>query len=119
MNKKELSRQKRHKRIRLRIFGTKEKPRLLLKRSLNNFAVQMVDDTENSVLFALSTLNKEFKAKIPKAGNIKAAEAFGSFFAQKAREKGFLRLIFDRAGYLYHGRIKAFADAARKGGLEF
>jgi large subunit ribosomal protein L18 len=119
MNKKELSRQKRHKRIKLRMSGTGVKPRLVIKRSLNNISAQLIDDAEAKVLFALSTGNKEVKQKIPAAGNVKAAEAFGGIFSQKAKEKGFLKVVFDRAGYLYHGRVKAFAEAARKGGLEF
>lgn len=118
-DKKEISRLKRHRRIRLKICGTQEKPRLVIHRSLKNFDAQLIDDTKNEVLFSLSTVNKEMRKKFPCAGNIKAAEFFGEFFAQKVKEKGFSRIIFDRAGYLYHGRIKAFADALRKGGLQF
>jgi len=71
------------------------------------------------VLFSLSTKDKLTKHKFPKAGNIKSSELFGELFAQKAKEKGFTKIIFDRAGYLYHGRIKSFAEALRKGGMEF
>jgi large subunit ribosomal protein L18 len=99
--------------------GTQEKPRLVIQRSLKNISAQVVDDTAGRVLFSLSTLDKEVKEKFPCAGNLKAAEFFGEFFARKAKEKGFLKIIFDRAGYLYHGRVKAFAEALRKGGLEF
>jgi large subunit ribosomal protein L18 len=119
MNKKELTRLKRHKRIKMRMFGSSAKPRLVVKRSLNNLFAQVIDDSMKKTIFSMSTLDKEMKSKFPKAGNIKAAIAFGEFFAQKAKEKGYTRIIFDRAGYLYHGRIKAFADALRKGGLEF
>ncbi len=119
MNKKELSRTKRHRRIRLKMQGTKEKPRLVIRRSLNNLSAQAVDDTENKVLFSLSTANKEFKQKSPVSGNIKAAAVFGEVFSRSAKEKGISKIIFDRAGYLYHGRVKAFAEALRKGGMEF
>ena len=94
-------------------------PRLIVHRSLNNISAQIVDDTQGKILFSFSTMDKDIKQKLPSAGNIKAAEFFGQALAQKAKEKGISKIIFDRAGYLYHGRIKAFADALRKGGLEF
>ncbi|MCX5706205.1 MAG: 50S ribosomal protein L18 [Candidatus Omnitrophica bacterium] len=119
MNKKETARLKRHRRIRLKMEGTKEKPRLVVKRSINNLSAQIIDDTSNKTLFSLSTASKEFKLKAKNCGNIKAAGLFGEFYAQKAKEKGISKIIFDRAGYLYHGRIKTFADALRKGGMEF
>lgn len=119
MNKKERSRLKRHKRIKLKMWGTSMKPRLVVKRSLYNLTAQVIDDSANKTLFSLSTMDKDVKAKFPSGGNIKAAEFFGQLFAQKAKEKGVTKIIFDRAGYLYHGRVKAFADALRKGGLEF
>ncbi|MGD0335870.1 MAG: 50S ribosomal protein L18 [Candidatus Omnitrophota bacterium] len=118
-NKKELSRKKRHGRIKLRMFGSTAKPRLVIRRSLKNFYAQLIDDAEKKTIFSLSTLNKELKGKFPNHGNIKTAVTFGEVFAIKAKEKGFSKIIFDRAGYLYHGRVKAFADALRKGGLEF
>ncbi len=107
-NKKELLRIKRHCRIKLGMRGTSIRPRLIVHRSIKNLSAQIVDDTENKALFSLSTLNKEVKEKIPYAGNIKAAELFGQFFAQRVKAKGITKIIFDRAGYLYHGRIKAF-----------
>jgi large subunit ribosomal protein L18 len=119
MNKKELSRLKRHRRIRMKMQGTKDKPRLVIKRSLNNLSAQIIDDTENKVLFSFSTANKEFKQKTGNSGNIKTAGAFGEFFSKMAKEKGISKIIFDRAGYLYHGRIKTFAESLRKGGMEF
>jgi len=94
-------------------------PRLVVHRSLKHFSASVVDDTQNKTLFSLSTLDKAVKEKFPSAGNVKAAHFFGEYFAQKAKEKGISKIIFDRAGYLYHGRIKAFAEALRKGGLEF
>jgi large subunit ribosomal protein L18 len=119
MNKKKLSRLKRHRRIKLKMHGTEAKPRLVVKRSLNNLSAAVIDDTENKVLFSLSTYDKGVRDKFPQAGNIKSAESFGQLFAQKAKEKGINKIIFDRAGFLYHGRIKTFAEALRKGGLEF
>jgi len=118
-SQKELVRLKRHRRLVLRMHGTPEVPRLIIHRSLKNLQVQMVDDTAHKTLFSLSTLDKEMKQKFPCAGNIKAAELFGEIFARRAIEKGFQKIIFDRGGYLYHGRIKAFADSLRKGGLKF
>lgn len=118
-NKKELLRLKRHRRILMRMQGTKEKPRLVIRRSLKNISAQVVDDTQNKVIFALSTANKEIRQKLSSCGNVKAAEYFGTAFAAKAKEKGISKIIFDRAGYLYHGRVKIFAEALRKGGLEF
>ena len=119
MKKRDLLRIKRHNRIKMRMHGTPERPRLIIHRSLKNLSAQVIDDTKNKTLFSFSTLGKEIKQKFPSGGNIKAAEYFGQVFAQKAKEKGITRIIFDRAGYLYHGRIKVFADSLRKGGLEF
>lgn len=103
----------------MKMHGTNEKPRLIIKRSLNNLSAIVIDDAENKVVFSLSTANKEFKQKIKNSGNIKAAEIFGELFSAKAKEKGISKIIFDRAGYLYHGRVKTFAESLRKGGLEF
>lgn len=118
-DKKEQSRLKRHRRIKLRMQGTDKCPRLALHRSLKNLSAQVIDDTQNKTLFSLTTLDKEIKQKFLSSGNIKAAEFFGEVFARRAKEKGIAKIIFDRAGYLYHGRIKAFADGLRKGGLKF
>ena len=118
-NKKDLLRLKRRRRIRLRMYGASQKPRLLISRSLRNLSAQVIDDAQNKTLFSLSTLDKEIRNKFPSAGNIKAAEFFGEVFARQAKEKGINQIIFDRAGYLYHGRVKAFAEALRKGGIQF
>lgn len=118
-NKKEILRAKRHLRIKMRAYGTGERPRLVVHRSLKHFSAQIINDAENKIIFSLSSLSKEIRQKFPSSGNVKSAEHFGQFFAQKAKEKGISKIIFDRAGYLYHGRIKVFADALRKGGLEF
>ena len=119
MRKKEELRLKRHKRIKMKMLGAAGKPRLVVHRSLKNIAAQILDDTVSKVLFSLSTKDKALKSKFANAGNLKSAEAFGQIFAQQAKEKGYSKIIFDRAGYLYHGRIKLFAETLRKGGMEF
>jgi large subunit ribosomal protein L18 len=118
-SKKEQLRKKRQRSARRAMNGTADRPRLAVHRTLKNLGAQVVDDVANKTLFSLSTLDKEVKAKFPYAGNVKAAQFFGEVFARKAKEKGITAVVFDRAGYLYHGRIKAFADSARKGGLQF
>ena len=118
-NNKRILRSKRKRRIRLKIHGTKERPRLAVYRSLKNIHAQAIDDIDNKILLSLSTIDKEIKQKFPYAGNAKAAEFFGEIFARRAKEKGISKIVFDRAGYLYHGRIKAFTEALRKGGLQF
>ena len=119
MRKKEELRLKRHKRIKMKMSGTPEKPRLVVHRSLKNISAQVLDDTCAKVLFSLSTKDKTLKQKFPSAGNLKSSTLFGEVFAKTAKEKGISKVIFDRAGYLYHGRIKSFAEALRKGGMEF
>jgi len=119
MRKKEELRLKRHKRIRMKMSGWPEKPRLVVHRSLKNISAQVLDDTTGKVLFSLSTKDKALKQQFSSAGNLKSSVLFGEIFAKTAREKGIIKVIFDRAGYLYHGRIKSFAEALRKGGMEF
>jgi large subunit ribosomal protein L18 len=109
----------RHQGIRRHLAGTVERPRLCVHRSLKNFSASLIDDTSRKVLMGMTTLAKEVKAKIKSGGNIKGAEALGEAFAKVAMAKGYKKVAFDRGGYLYHGRVKAFADAARKAGLEF
>jgi large subunit ribosomal protein L18 len=111
--------QARHERVRKNVRGTSERPRLCVHRSLNNLIAQVVDDSKQKVLFGLSTQNKELRGKLTTGGNIAAASALGEVFAEKAKQAGVVKVSFDRGGYLYHGRVKAFAEAARKGGLEF
>jgi large subunit ribosomal protein L18 len=119
MRKKEELRLKRHKRIKMRMSGTPEKPRLVVHRSLKNISAQVLDDTTSKVLFSLSTKDKALKQQFRSAGNLKSSVLFGEIFAKTAKEKGISKVIFDRAGYLYHGRVKSFAEALRKGGMEF
>ncbi|NQS76112.1 MAG: 50S ribosomal protein L18 [Peptococcaceae bacterium] len=109
----------RHKRVRRKIAGTAERPRLNVFRSLKNIYAQIVDDTNMTTLVAASTLAPELKGKMSSCSNSAAATAVGELLAKKALEAGIKQVIFDRAGYVYHGRIKALAEAARAGGLEF
>ena len=118
-NIKEVKRIFRHQRIRKRVSGTAEQLRLCVHRSLKHMHAQIIDDVQRKVLFGLSTLDKDVRSKIKSGGNVSAAEILGEALARKAQEKGIKKVCFDRGGYLYHGRIKAFAEAARKGGLEF
>jgi large subunit ribosomal protein L18 len=117
--KKEPLRLKRHRRIRVHMQGSEQRPRLIVHRTLKNLSAQVIDDTNNKTLFSLTTFDKEVKDKFAYAGNVKAAGFFGEVFARRAKEKGITKIVFDRAGYLYQGRIRAFAEALRKGGLEF
>lgn len=119
MNIKEQKRIYRHKRIRKVINGTSERPRLCVHRSLRGLSAQVIDDTVGKIIFGKSTQSKELKGKIKNGGNIEAAKVFGKIFAAEAVKKGVKKVSFDRGGYLYHGRVKAFADAVREGGVEF
>ena len=113
------SRLRKHIRIRKKISGTKEMPRLCICRSLNNLNAQIIDDLDSKTLVSLSTLDKDFKKSNPSGGNVKSALALGEAIAKAAIAKGVTQVVFDRGGYLFHGRVKAFAEAARKAGLKF
>jgi len=120
MHKKNIKpRERRHLRSRKKIVGTKEKPRLSIYKSLKNLFVQFVDDEAHSTLLTVSTADKEFKEKAKYGGNVKAAVILGEMVVNKAKEKNIEKIVFDRGGCLYHGRIKALADVLRKGGLKF
>ena len=119
LSKKESARIKRHRRLRKKIIGTKERPRLSVHRSLANMQVQFIDDVNQKTLYTLSTSDPKIKEKIKYGGNRKAAERLGELVAEFAKSKGLERVVFDRGGYIYHGRIKAFADSAKKKGLIF
>lgn len=110
---------RRHKRIRKKVFGTAERPRLSVHRSLSHIYAQIIDDTRGNTLVAASTLDKDFVSEKGHRGNVNMAKKVGELIAKRAIEKGFKKVVFDRSGYLYHGRIKALADGARKAGLEF
>jgi large subunit ribosomal protein L18 len=108
-------RQRVHARVRRRVQGDGERPRLNVYRSLNHIYAQIIDDSRGETVASASTLAADLKT----GGNIAAAREVGKLVAERAREKGIKRVVFDRGGYLYHGRIKALADAAREAGLEF
>lgn len=112
-------RAKRHRRVRKKISGTAERPRLNLFRSINNIYAQIIDDNRGITLVAASTLSPELKEKHHFSCNKESAAAVGDLIAKKAVEAGIKQVVFDRAGYVYHGRVKSLADAARAGGLEF
>lgn len=111
----------RHKRIRKKIFGTASKPRLAFYRSLNAIYAQIIDDEKGQTLLSASTIDKDYVAKYGKRGgkSIEDAKKLGQFIAEKALAKGIKDVVFDRGGFLYHGKVKAFADAAREAGLNF
>lgn len=113
------ARAKRKKRIRGKISGTAQRPRLAIFRSANNIYAQMVDDTQQKTILVASTVDKELKGKLKNAANSEAAKAVGKLLAEKAKKKGIKEVIFDRSGYLYHGRVKALAEGAREAGLKF
>jgi large subunit ribosomal protein L18 len=106
-----------HKRIRLRVHGNEERPRLAVFRSLNHIYAQVIDDHKGQTLASASSGGK--KSGVAKGGNLAGAKEVGKLIAERAQAKGVKKVVFDRGGYLYHGRIKALADAARQAGLEF
>ena len=103
-------------RIRQKVRGTAARPRLAVFRSVANIYVQVIDDAEGRTLVSASTIEK---GKRTKGGNLAAAKSVGQMIAERAKEKGIQKVVFDRGGYIYHGRVKALADAARAAGLEF
>jgi large subunit ribosomal protein L18 len=110
---------RRHYRIRKKIFGTGKRPRLCMHKSHKSLYAQVIDDTQGKTLVAISTLNPEFLKENKKVANVKSAELLGDKIAKMSLEKGIKEVVFDRGGYLFHGSIKVFADAARKSGLKF
>ncbi|MBM7573076.1 50S ribosomal protein L18 [Aquibacillus albus] len=114
---KNVVRKKRHQRVRKNLFGTAERPRLNVYRSNKHIYAQLIDDVNNKTLASASTVDKGFD--LESTGNIEAAQKVGQLLAVRAQEDGHKTIVFDRGGYLYHGRIKALADAAREAGLEF
>lgn len=113
---KNKARQKRHLRVRNHISGTAERPRLNVFRSLNNIYAQVIDDDKGITLVSASSKDKDFDSY---GGNIEAAKAVGNAVAKRALEKGITDVVFDRGGYIYHGRVAALAEAAREAGLKF
>ena len=112
-------REKKHMRIRNRFSGTAERPRLAVFRSNNHMYAQIIDDTVGNTLVAASTLEKEIKAELKKTNDIEAAAYIGKVIAKRAIDKGITEVVFDRGGFLYHGKIEALAEAAREAGLVF
>lgn len=106
----------RHKRVRGKVSGTAERPRLNVYRSLSNIYAQLIDDVSGATICSASTVEKSF---VEYGGNSEAAKAVGQLIAQRAAEKGITECVFDRGGYVYHGRVAALADGAREGGLKF
>ncbi len=113
----EAARKARHARVRKKISGTSQCPRLCVYRSLKNIYAQIIDDSTGTTMVSVSTLDAEFKASY--GGNCSAAKAVGEAIAKKAAEKNIKEVVFDRGGYLYHGRVAELAAGAREGGLEF
>jgi large subunit ribosomal protein L18 len=112
-------RSRRKQRVRKKVHGTAERPRLTVYRSLRHIYVQVINDITGQTLAAASTLSKELRGKLKTTGNTEAAQAVGELVAHKAMGRGIKQVVFDRNGFLYHGRIKTLAEAARQKGLEF
>jgi large subunit ribosomal protein L18 len=112
-------REKTKARIRGRVSGTPERPRLTIYKSLKRIYVQAVDDTQGITLAAASSLEKDLRSSLKNGANIEAAKAVGASIAARLKEKGITAVVFDRNGYVYHGRVKALADSAREAGLQF
>lgn len=114
---KNVTRKRRHARVRKQVSGTAERPRLNVYRSNKNIYAQLIDDTNGTTIVSASTVDKGFD--LDSTGNVEAAKKVGETIAQRAKEKGITAVVFDRGGYLYHGRVKALAEGAREAGLEF
>ncbi|BDU70629.1 50S ribosomal protein L18 [Geothrix oryzae] len=114
-----IRRDKTKARIRGRVSGTPERPRLTIYKSLKRIYVQAVDDTQGITLAAASSLEKDLRGSLKNGANIEAAKAVGASIAARLKEKGITSVVFDRNGYVYHGRVKALADSAREAGLQF
>lgn len=119
MKSRNVARKKRHARIRSKISGTRERPRLCVFRSLNHVYAQIIDDETGNTLAFASTLDGEVRDKIKHGGNREAARLVGRLVAHRAREAGIERVVFDRGGYIYHGVVKSLAEGAREAGLDF
>jgi len=112
-------RAEKHRRIRSRLSGTADRPRLAVFRSNDHMYAQIIDDTVGNTLVAASTLDKDIKAELTKTNNVEAAAYLGTVIAKKALDKGIKEVVFDRGGYIYQGKVAALAEAAREAGLEF
>jgi large subunit ribosomal protein L18 len=112
-------RKRKHLRVRKKISGTSTRPRLCVFRSLSHIYAQVIDDTNSVTIASASTMDKEIKDKVSGTGNVEAATEVGKLVAQRALAKGIETVVFDRGGYIYHGRVSALAEAAREAGLKF
>ena len=119
LKKKNLARISRKRHVRQKVFGTNQRPRLSVFKSVNHIYAQLIDDENRVTIAAASTLAPELREDMPRGGNASAAQKVGALIASKAKEFQIESVVFDRGGNLYHGRVKALADAAREGGLKF
>jgi len=119
IKEKRFKRIRRHLRVRKKVFGTAQKPRLSVYRSLKHIYGQLIDDTRGLTLLAVSSLTKDLREQLKGKKKTEQAKIVGEYLGKKALEKGITEVVFDRGGFLYHGRVKAFADGARKAGLKF
>ena len=119
VQEKERLRARRHKRVRGKVSGTAERPRLNVSRSVQHIYAQLIDDVNGRTLAAASTLDKGLKTELKSGGNVEAAKAVGKLIAERGKTAGIGSVVFDRGGYKYHGRVQALAEGAREGGLEF
>ena len=113
------ARLRKHKRIRKKLAGTPDRPRLAVYRSLAQIYAQVIDDTSGKTIASASTVEKEFRSGEDAGGNVKAAKVVGENIAKRLLDKGIEQVVFDRGGFMYHGRVKALAEAAREAGLKF
>ena len=116
---REVVRQTKHRRLRNTLSGTEDRPRLAVFRSNNHMYAQIIDDSVGNTLVSASTLQKEVKAELEKTNDVDAAAYLGKVIAERALEKGIKEVVFDRGGFIYQGKVKALAEAAREAGLEF
>jgi large subunit ribosomal protein L18 len=116
---KEWGRIQRHARVRKKVFGSAERPRVVVHRSLKNIFVQAIDDIAQKTIVSLSSLDEKVAKAAAKKGKIHVSEQLGQLFAEQLKKKGVAKISFDRGGYLYHGRVKALAEAIRKNGIQF
>ena len=119
IEEKERLRRKRHRRVRSKVTGTAQRPRLNVSRSLQHIYAQLIDDTTGHTLAHASTVDGDLRESLKSGGNIDAAKAVGKLIAERGKEKGISAVVFDRGGYMYHGRVQALADSAREAGLQF
>jgi len=119
IKERRVARDLRHRRVRRYVRGSAARPRLAVFRSLNHIYAQLIDDDAGRTVLAVDSRSKAFRAELRTGGNIAAAKVVGALLAQQAKGRGIERVVFDRGGYKYHGRVKALADAARAGGLVF